>query len=481
MYSGVVFTFQDCSPFVTYCNSKNENPEYNEFNRSSDKMNTNHEKGQAIIIIAFAILAIIGFAALAIDGGRALSDRRHAQNAADTAAYAAALSKIKGENYVNAAWDRADSNGYDNNGVSNFVGVHLCSENGITCVLPSGANASEYIQVTIKSHVKTFFARILGVNQLTNNVQAVAKATSPVVTSWFNGKALVSAMAGCKGDNAGDINIPFTVGGHGTTVVNNSGIFVNSSCSAAFVDNGDGNIVTTDEGICIIGGIKGGFSDIDPLPTPHCNSPQININDYVLPDPDEYCAQVGSITGSNGNYEASPGSYNTSGNKTFPDASPSGTLKLQKGVYCLYNGISLNGNWTITTDLNGNGVHDSDSEGVFFYIPDGDVTLNGSSTIKLHAIDSSDYPSTVQKYLFYVPLSNKANVTITGNSGSVYTGTVLAPTSHCTLDGSGNTFSLDTQLICYDTTITGSGYIDITHTDANNAVTSTKPTIKLEQ
>ena len=479
MYSGVVFTFQDCSPFVTYCNSKNENPEYNEFNRSSDKMNTNHEKGQAIIIIAFAILAIIGFAALAIDGGRALSDRRHAQNAADTAAYAAALSKIKGENYVNAAWDRADSNGYDNNGVSNFVGVHLCSENGITCVLPSGANASEYIQVTIKSHVKTFFARILGVNQLTNNVQAVAKATSPVVSSWFSGKALVSTMTGCKGDN-GDPNNPFTVGGNGTTIVNNSGIFVNSACSVAFVDNGNSNLVTTSQGTCVVGGIQSGVTGVTPPPVGHCGS-QINIYDYVLPNPDDYCAQAGSITGSNGNYEASPGSYNTSGNKTFPDVSPSGTLKLKKGVYCFYNGISLNANWTITTDLNGNHSHDSASEGVFFYVPDGDVTFNGGSSLFVHAIDSSDYPSTIQKYLFYIPLSNEANVTITGNSGSIYTGTVLAPTSHCTLDGSGNTFSLDTQLICYDTTITGSGYIDITHTDANNAVTSTKPSIKLEQ
>ena len=52
------------------------------------------EKGQAIILIAFGIVAMIGFTALAIDGGRALSDRRHAQNAADTAVLAAALDKV---------------------------------------------------------------------------------------------------------------------------------------------------------------------------------------------------------------------------------------------------------------------------------------------------------------------------------------------------------------------------------------------------
>jgi hypothetical protein len=440
-----------------------------------------HEKGQAIIILAFAIVALVGFAALAIDGGRVLADRRHAQNAADTAAYAAALAKIKSQDYTSAGEDRAETNGYDNNGTSNIVEVNLCNETGIICILPAGESPADYIRVKITSHVPTIFARVVGIQQLTNTVQAVTKAKSPVTSSWFSGKALVSAMTGCKGDN-GDPNNPFTVGGNGTTIVNNSGIFVNSACSIAFVDNGNSNVVTTTDGTCVVGGIQAGVNGVTPPPMGHCGS-QININDYILPSPEEegFCNQAGSITGSDGNYEATPGYFNKTGNKTFPDASPSGVLRLHKGVYCFYNGISLNGNWEITTDLNGNGSHDSASEGVFFYVPEGDVTFNGGSSLNVHAIDSNDYPATVQKYLFYVPLSNDANVTITGNNGSVYTGTVLAPASHCTLDGSGNTFSLDTQLICYDTTITGSGHIDITHTDDNNAVAITKPYIKMEQ
>lgn len=44
------------------------------------------EKGQALILITLGIIALIGFTALAIDGGRAFEERRHAQNAADTAA-----------------------------------------------------------------------------------------------------------------------------------------------------------------------------------------------------------------------------------------------------------------------------------------------------------------------------------------------------------------------------------------------------------
>jgi Flp pilus assembly protein TadG len=52
------------------------------------------EKGQALIVIALAAVAIFGFVGLAIDGTAKFSDRRHAQNAADTAALAAALAKL---------------------------------------------------------------------------------------------------------------------------------------------------------------------------------------------------------------------------------------------------------------------------------------------------------------------------------------------------------------------------------------------------
>jgi len=445
---------------------------------------SNLEKGQALVLIALGIVVLVGFTALAIDGGMVFSDRRHAQNAADTAALAAALAKIKATTNPDdaartAALARAASNGYDNNGLSNVVEFHVCNESGVTCQLPPGVYPSEYIQVKITSHVKMVFARVLGRAQVTNVVEAIARANAPKITKWFSGKALVSTMAGCKGDN-GDINHPFTVGGNGTTIVNDSGIFVNSSCSIAFVDNGNSNLVTTDQGVCVVGGIQAGVTGVTPPPVGHCGT-QVNINDYVLPDGiDSYCASAGSITGSSGNYQAQPGFFDKTGNKTFPDASPSGILKLQKGVYCLYNGISLNGNWNITTDLNGNGSHDPDTEGALFYVPDGDVTFNGGSALNVHAI-SSGLPSQYLKYLFYVPPSNEANITITGNNGSTFTGTILAPTSHCTLDGSGNTFSLDTQIICYDTTITGSGYINITYNAANNAVTSTKPSLELSK
>src|SRR5512138_1353960 len=102
------------------------------------------EKGQALILIALAAVGLFAFAALAIDGSRVFSDRRHAQNAADTSVLAAALAKVRGQDYAAAAQARAVSNGFQN-GVNSTVEVHLCDEAGLTppCEgLPAGANAS---------------------------------------------------------------------------------------------------------------------------------------------------------------------------------------------------------------------------------------------------------------------------------------------------------------------------------------------------
>src|SRR5512147_1679933 len=56
------------------------------------KRNSFHknEQGQAIVLMAFAMIALLAFAALAIDGGNAYVERRRAQNGADAGALAGA-------------------------------------------------------------------------------------------------------------------------------------------------------------------------------------------------------------------------------------------------------------------------------------------------------------------------------------------------------------------------------------------------------
>src|SRR5215207_4017488 len=143
------------------------------------------EKGQALIVIALAAVALFGFAALAIDGSMVFSDRRHAQNAADTAALDAALSKTRGGSWQQEGLDRATSNGYNDNGASNDVEVYNPPVDG------NYAGNNEYIQVKITSHVDTVFARVIGFERLTNRVEAVARSVPGAVYPMFDGHAVV--------------------------------------------------------------------------------------------------------------------------------------------------------------------------------------------------------------------------------------------------------------------------------------------------
>src|SRR6185436_4464378 len=74
------------------------------------------ERGQALIVIALAAIGLVAITGLAIDGSAKFSDRRHAQNAADTAALAGAYALANADPYWDlAALNRALDNGYDDN------------------------------------------------------------------------------------------------------------------------------------------------------------------------------------------------------------------------------------------------------------------------------------------------------------------------------------------------------------------------------
>jgi len=198
-------------------------------------MKRSFERGQALIIIALAAIGLFGIAGLAIDGSAKFSDRRHAQNAADTAALAAALAKVKGASITDwkfAAKERAASNGYDSNFVTNTVNVYSCDETGSDC----GHNAgdSNYVRVAINSKIKTTFARVIGINQTQNTVEAIALSKSGYDGPAFGGNSLVSLALSGNGYDA-----------HGTPTWNitGGGIMVNSSSSSSATCGGSAGVI----------------------------------------------------------------------------------------------------------------------------------------------------------------------------------------------------------------------------------------------
>jgi len=463
------------------------------------KKTSTHERGQALIIIAFAIIGLVAVTALTIDGGNAYSDRRHAQNAADTAVLAAAVSKVRNPEpadvgiWKEAGRQRAEDNLYVDsdytNGTSSEkvnVEVYSCAEAASSCPTPYEGDA-EYIQVIITSVVDTYFAPIVGVPTITNKVDAVARASEPENDDWYGGAAMVSLKRDCKSGGKAGNKYPFTLGGNAGGVVKLSGVFVNSSCDEAFVQNGSSSTLQTDPkaGVCVVGGslYHGG---IVPPPKDNCST-QKPPNYYQGPDPDPVCLKAGSIDKVGPKeYGAWPGYFNSN----FPNVSPSGTLKLNKGVYCIRNGFSLNAGWYLTTDLDNefdpNSKAEQDpaiwhdpNEGAFFVVDNGPVTINGGSKMALHAITSDEdkFPVGWLGFLFYV--KDGSTVTISGSSGSNYVGTIYAPESDCIIQGAGGVLSLDTQIICYTNELTGNGNIKIQHTNANGSTAKTNPGVQL--
>ena len=150
------------------------------------------EKGQALILIALAAIGLFAFAALAIDGTRAYSNKRHAQNAADTAALAGALAFARQGNTSNVetvALARAQTNGYVTSGTSTQVTVTVTDvPNAADC---PGDTVGKDITVTIVSHLDTTFAKVIGTDHIDSGATATSRACGFDFVPLFDGNAIV--------------------------------------------------------------------------------------------------------------------------------------------------------------------------------------------------------------------------------------------------------------------------------------------------
>ncbi|MGE5377389.1 MAG: pilus assembly protein TadG-related protein [Bacteroidota bacterium] len=404
----------------------------------------NTERGQALIIIAFAAVALFAFAALAIDGSIVFSDRRHAQNAADTAALAAALAKTRQQAYIPVAFSRAASNGYNNNGTSNVVEVYMCSDTQATCTaLPADAIPSEYVQVKITSHVKTYFARVIGRFEVTNRVNAVARATPSQYKEMYAGNAVVSlAPHECKA---------IVYQGNAESTITGGGILDMSDCTDSAFFNNSAAAQLTAPSLCSVGGIDyrpGAINIPSILQGKDCVTPPA----IVEPNPEcQVNAQKHGNTMTPGNWTGQ-----------FP---PAGVDTLESGIYCVDGDFRLNGGDSLT------------GHGVVIRMNDGVVTWNGGAEIHLDAPTEGSF----QGLLMYLPSnSNCSPVTLNGNSDSTIVGSILAPCSEIKVEGSGDS-GIEGQIIGYTVNISGTSGTDIHYVDQLNWDAPIQPTVNLNQ
>jgi Tfp pilus assembly protein PilX len=476
------------------------------------KLKNFSERGQALIIFALAAIGLFGIVGLAIDGSAKFSDRRHAQNAADTAAMAGALAKVNAltnkisdnspttgspttcpppsgvlpspvcEALQLAGLNRALSNGYNNNLVSNTVEVYSPPISG-----PYSGN-SEYVQVIITSHVNTTFSRVVGIQQTHNTVQAVALTKEGGILG--DGAMIIAydpdpicSTGGTGGDSV-------SVSGSSTVNLNGGGIFLNSQDTCGFVIPNCADLNIYGGSIDSVGdNIDLGTCTFEPSITTNINQDPVIIPDdvYWPPVPPECSqtpqspSQLGTVVidgKSTGEWLIYPGYY-----ESFPPSDLVGnkqSIYMHSGVYCIDPGgptkdfdlswspvdfVSLNG----STQPLKNKYHAYNPNGVTLYIKKGggfSINANNPTLLDATTSSSSDY----QGYLIILEGTRTSieACSITGGADLDINGMIFSPYCDITVNGGSEPKAeINAQLLGWTIKINGTTTINFNYNPDN--------------
>ncbi|MGB2955750.1 MAG: Tad domain-containing protein [Anaerolineales bacterium] len=419
------------------------------------------EEGQVLAFLAIVLVVLLGFAALALDGGMLFSDRRDAQNAADSASLAggSAAAYYMRTNNINynaficgtsgtlsteasaeiEAINRAASNDYViDNDLSDKHGVSVNCE-----IVDMGSYLDKHFDINTKitRDTTTNFAQLIYDGPLRNEVEAVTRVYPPAPIAF--GKAIIALNeSACSGNSNGVI-----FSGTSTTTVTGGGVWSNGCLTG----NGTSfNVTVNYGGVGFAGSSTGTLTNINPAP--EYIPSKLPDHSLIVAEPD--CSGLPNRTVPNsGDATLEPGIYS---NISWTG----GALTLNPGLYCITASQGIN--------MNGGGVQ---GDGVTIFLLDGGVTINGNvSPVDLRAPEESPDPSpAVPGILFYLANGNSNTISITGNSTSFYLGTVYAPDGDLFFSGtSGTNPTFNTQLIGNNVEVSGGATIDINFNDDEN-------------
>lgn len=407
------------------------------------------ERGQIVILLVVMLVGFLGLTALAIDGSMVYSDRRFAQNAADSSSLAGGGALLKalenaGISYSNfnctaaassmsqavtAAIQRAAGNQFViDNDISDKHGVR------ITCVNdPTHFDKHLDVEVKISSKTSTAFAHLVFGGELKNSVEAVTRVVPR--RSWAFGYAITSTDEACANNVGGMV-----YEGNNTVTIDGGGVYTNS----CLIGNGSiiVNLLNSSAGVNYISTYDGGgtfhptpaklTTEMPPIdiPEPNCNG----LTDYGQHK------NGGTI---------SPGKYSSITNIGNGD-----NLVMQPGLYCITGDFEATGG-----SVTGNGVT--------IFITTGQFKITGGD-IQLSAPTTNTSPA-VRGLMLYLAKGNTSQVEMVGNGGSSYTGTVYVPDGKLDVGGSAGV------LPTYNTELIG-GYVKV-HGNASININFNSPSV----
>ncbi len=433
------------------------------------------ERGQAIVLIMLAIVALLGFTALAVDGSMLYSDRRASQSGSDSSSLAGggvlAQEMVKNglnitnftfagttctgaaqtavNKAVNAAISRSSDNGFiidndisDNNGVQVTCGVDskIVRKNGYCSCTTFTLYEEGWVDIrtTITRATNTAFLHFVYQGAAQNVVTSVVRVRLPQPLAY--GYALVALNpAQCSGNSNG-----IQSGGNNTTIITGGGMFSNGC-----LDHDGSKIVKIYDGSVAYFYGGGGVSSY-----------------YRF-----YDKNNNQLTGANAPFGYLVDSYARIPASAYdipvPDCNAAGA---HKGTYAsLLSGKSgLSGLYCITDNLGSN----FSGTNMTVVVLGGSVTFHGD--IDISAPGAGYTGLAIPGVAIYLPKSyygtcgdKNQEVKINGGSTLRMNGALLAPCSDVSIEGGSTNNPILGQVIGWNVNFRGNSDLIINYNNAN--------------
>ncbi len=370
------------------------------------------EAGQALVLVAVAMVVLIGIAGLGVDMGVVRYEKRIQQSAADAAAIAGANNLASSSGGVIVGGRNASAaNGFTDNAGG---ALSSCTASGATvgtvCVQVSDPvsgpitgphkNDRNYVEAYVSEVHDTYFMKIFGVTKQVVTARAVATNLSGTNSGCLYTLGPKSGITGHGGGKKGGIIAP-------TCGIVDNGPF---DLTGGFpVCAGSISVAGTGSGV----GSQGACTANNPGSGAHCNNQSVSTCPAPIPAAGNPLANLTVGTqpphpSCSGNC-FNPGTYNSGDDITMKG---NGTYTFNPGIYVL-NGANVvcHGTPSIT------GV------GVMFYLENGSTwTCSGNSSVTLTAPTASNCPACPsQDYgilIYQNPVNDQNSDTLSGGGNS---------------------------------------------------------------
>ena len=470
-------------------------------------MQINHkkgkEKGQIIILLAVSLVVVMVVAALAVDGGMIYSERRFAQNAADSAGFAGG-GAVLNSGKLDAAMSCPAISSY-NTGTGNFnqsdnmVAIAVmaaqsrASANNISSLPYLGYRVNDVVKedygldenqgiyvecydndnvkvfdviVRVTSQVSTAFAHLIYPGPLQTTNEAVISVTQE--GTLLNGDAIIALSNNCNNNGNQNSNIGGVLlnSNNLDITVINAGIFSNS---CLYVKNQNSSTFNESLKFNIFGNITGTHPNQEVI-TSKVEFVTSRLPEN-FPNPTKpNCEGLNAGTTTTGSEGGQPVTYYWPGLYNSGISIQNGKIIFKPGLYCLNSDLDFTGG-----DVSGGNV-------TFFLSNNSTIKNTGNSNIKLVAPTSPSDPN--YGLLFYI--DGNGSITWNGTNSSHYNGLVYAPKRNIQISGNSNNTSgtcpvidglpnicdginYPTQIIGYQVVFTGSSTINITNPEESSS------------